>query len=408
LVFYLRQLAGGGRIALNLTNCSKKSEQPPDLAAFLLAGRHFKTGATAVLSTTDDLRISELKELTTPQEVMGEVPRTLTATRIVMAARNAIHAILHGTDDRVLVVVGPCSVHDPAAAVEYAERLVALRERLADRLEIVMRVYFEKPRTTVGWKGLINDPGLDGSFDINRGLRLARNVLSAVNNLGLPAGTEFLDMTTPQYIADLVSWAAIGARTTESQIHRELASGLSCPVGFKNGTDGNVRIAAEAVKSASHPHHFMAVTKGGRSAIAATTGNDDCHVILRGGSQPNYDADSVDAASTELTHSGLTPRIMIDASHANSSKKPENQPLVGADIARRISEGEQRITGVMMESNLVAGRQDVVPGKPLTYGQSITDGCIDWETTVQALNALADAVGARRNVARRHFSERSA
>ena len=242
-----------------------------------------------MLSTTDDLRISELKELSTPQEVMREIPRTLTATRIVMAARNAIHAILNGTDDRLLVVVGPCSVHDPVAAVEYAERLVALREQLADRLEIVMRVYFEKPRTTVGWKGLINDPGLDGSFDINKGLRLARNVLSAVNNLGLPAGTEFLDMTTPQYIADLVAWAAIGARTTESQIHRELASGLSCPVGFKNGTDGNVRIAADAVKSASHPHHFMAVTKGGRSAIAATTGNEDCHIILRGGHQPNYD-----------------------------------------------------------------------------------------------------------------------
>nr|WP_283813378.1 3-deoxy-7-phosphoheptulonate synthase [Bradyrhizobium sp. AUGA SZCCT0177] len=373
-----------------------------------MAGRFFKTGARAVLSTTDDLRISELKELTTPQEVMREIPRTLTATRIVMAARNAIHAILNGTDDRLLVIVGPCSVHDPAAAVEYAERLVALRERLADRLEIVMRVYFEKPRTTVGWKGLINDPGLDGSFDINRGLRLARNVLSAVNNLGLPAGTEFLDMTTPQYIADLVAWAAIGARTTESQIHRELASGLSCAVGFKNGTDGNVRIAAEAVKSASHPHHFMAVTKGGRSAIAATTGNDDCHIILRGGSKPNYAADSVDAASAELTRSGVTPRIMIDTSHANSSKKPENQPLVAADIAQQISAGETRITGVMMESNLVAGRQDVVPGKPLTYGQSITDGCIDWETTVQALNVLADAVEARRGLARRPFNERSA
>jgi 3-deoxy-7-phosphoheptulonate synthase len=360
-----------------------------------------------MLSTTDDLRISELKELTTPQEVMREIPRTLTATRIVMASRNAIHAILHGTDDRLLVVVGPCSVHDPAAAVEYAEHLVALRERLADRLEIVMRVYFEKPRTTVGWKGLINDPGLDGSFDINRGLRLARNVLSAVNNLGLPAGAEFLDMTTPQYIADLVAWAAIGARTTESQIHRELASGLSCPVGFKNGTDGNVRIAAEAVKSASHPHHFMAVTKGGRSAIAATTGNDDCHVILRGGSKPNYDATSVDAASAELARAGVTPKIMIDTSHANSGKKPENQPLVAADIARQISGGEARIAGVMMESNLVAGRQDVVPGKPLTYGQSITDGCIGWDTTVRVLNVLADAVAARRT-AHRHFSERSA
>ena len=288
-----------------------------------------------MLSTTDDLRIKQIKELSTPEEVMREIPRTLTATRIVTAARNAIHAILNGTDDRLLVVVGPCSVHDPAAAVDYAARLAALRERLADRIEIVMRVYFEKPRTTVGWKGLINDPELDGSFNINKGLRLARNVLSAVNNLGLPAATEFLDMTTPQYIADLVAWAAIGARTTESQIHRELASGLSCPVGFKNGTDGNVRIAADAVKSASHPHHFMAVTKGGRSAIAATSGNEDCHIILRGGSRPNYDSASVASAAAELARSGVTQRMMIDASHANSSKKPENQPLVIADIARQ-------------------------------------------------------------------------
>ena len=263
-----------------------------------------------------------------------------------------------------------------------------------------MRVYFEKPRTTVGWKGLINDPDLDGSFDINKGLRLARNVLSAVNNLGLPAGTEFLDLTTPQYIADLVAWAAIGARTTESQIHRELASGLSCPVGFKNGTDGNVRIAADAVKSASHPHHFMAVTKRGRSAIASTSGNEDCHIILRGGSRPNYDQASVASASAELARAGVAPRIMIDASHANSSKKPENQPLVVADIAGQVSDGEQRIIGVMIESNLVAGRQDVLPGTALTYGQSITDGCIDWQTTVPALNLLADAVAARREAQR--------
>jgi 3-deoxy-7-phosphoheptulonate synthase len=387
----------------------QKSEQPPDLAAFLF-GRQvsYNKGAIAVLSTTDDLRIREIKELSTPEEVMREIPRTLTATRIVTAARNAIHAILNGSDDRLLVVVGPCSVHDPAAAVDYAERLVALRERLADRLEIVMRVYFEKPRTTVGWKGLINDPDLDGSFHINKGLRLARNVLSAVNNLGLPAGTEFLDMTTPQYIADLVAWAAIGARTTESQIHRELASGLSCPVGFKNGTDGNVRIAADAAKSASHPHHFMAVTKGGRSAIAATTGNCDCHIILRGGNRPNYDAASIDAASAELARSGVAQRMMIDASHANSGKKPENQPKVIADIAGQISRGERRIVGAMIESNLVAGRQDVLPGSPLTYGQSITDGCIDWNTTVPALDLLADAVSARRDVRRREFHERSA
>jgi 3-deoxy-7-phosphoheptulonate synthase len=366
------------------------------------------TGAKAVLSTTDDLRIEQLKELSTPIEVMREMPRTLTATRIVMAARNAIHAILHGTDDRLLVVVGPCSVHDPAAAVDYAERLATLRERLVERIEIVMRVYFEKPRTTVGWKGLINDPDLDGSFNINKGLRLARNVLSAVNNLGLPAATEFLDMTTPQYIADLVAWAAIGARTTESQIHRELASGLSCPVGFKNGTDGNVRIAAEAVKSASHPHHFMAVTKGGRSAIAATSGNEDCHIILRGGSKPNYDSASVASAAAELARAGVAQRMMIDTSHANSSKKPENQPLVIADIARQISDGEQRIVGVMIESNLVAGRQDVLTGTALTYGQSITDGCIDWNTTVPALNLLADAVASRRDMLRRECREYSA
>ena len=361
-----------------------------------------------MLSTTDDLRIRELKELSTPDEVMREIPRTLTATRVVMAARNAIHGILNGTDDRLLVVVGPCSVHDPLAAVDYANRLAGLREKLADRLEIVMRVYFEKPRTIVGWKGLINDPNLDGSFDINRGLHLARSVLSAVNNLGLPAGTEFLDMTTPQYIADLVAWAAIGARTTESQIHRELASGLSCPVGFKNGTDGNVRIAADAVKSASHPHHFMAVTKGGRSAIAATSGNEDCHIILRGGGKPNYDSASVNAAAAELARTGVAARMMIDASHANSSEKPENQPLVVADIASQISDGEQRIMGVMIESNLIAGRQDVLPGMALTYGQSITDGCIDWTTTVSTLNVLADAVAARRERKPQLFREYSA
>jgi len=361
-----------------------------------------------VLTTTDDLRIKEIKELSTPEQVMREIPRTLTATRVVSAARNAIHAILNGSDDRLLVIVGPCSVHDPVAAVEYATRLAALRVRLSDRLAIVMRVYFVKPRTTVGCKGLINDPALDGSFDINNGLRLARNVLSAVNNLGLPAGTEFLDMTMPQYIADLVAWAAIGARTTESQIHRELASGLSCPVGFKNGTDGNVRIAAEAAKSASHPHHFMAVTKGGRSAIAATTGNDDCHIILRGGSRPNYDQASLEAAAAELSRAGVAPRIMIDASHANSGKKPENQPLVVADIRNQISHGERRIVGVMIESNLVAGRQDALPGMALTYGQSITDGCIDWNTTVPALKLLADAVTARRRARSGKFREYSA
>ncbi|WP_353022254.1 3-deoxy-7-phosphoheptulonate synthase [Mesorhizobium sp. M0998] len=353
-----------------------------------------------MLTTTDDLRVKEIRELSTPDEVMREIPRTLTATRTVAASRNAIHAVLTGTDDRLVVVVGPCSIHDPAAAVDYASRLASLRENLSDRLEIVMRVYFEKPRTTIGWKGLINDPDLDGSFNIDKGLRMARNVLSAVNNLGLPSATEFLDMTTPQYIADLVAWGAIGARTTESQIHRELASGLSCPVGFKNGTDGNLRIAAEAVKSAAQPHHFMAVTKGGRSAIATTTGNEDCHVILRGGIVPNYDAASIAAASAELGRIGVAPRLMIDVSHANSNKKPENQPLVAADVAGQIAAGDERIIGVMIESNLVAGRQDVVPGKPLLYGQSITDGCIDWATTETVLHGLADAVEQRRSVRR--------
>ena len=349
-----------------------------------------------MLKTTDDLRIKDIKELRTPAEVMHEFPRTDAATRTVLTSRHAIHNILHGSDDRLVVIVGPCSIHDPAAAIDYAGRLVAVRERLADRLEIVMRVYFEKPRTTVGWKGLINDPNLDGSFEIDNGLRLARSLLLDIANLGLPAGCEFLDMTTPQYFADLVAWGAIGARTTESQVHRELASGLSCPVGFKNGTDGNVRIALDAVKSASQPHHFLAVTKDGRSAIASTSGNDDCHIILRGGKVPNFDAESVEAASSEAVKSGIAPAIMIDASHANSSKKPENQPLVLADVGAQIAAGDRRIVGVMIESNLVAGRQDLVAGRPLTYGQSITDGCIGWDTTVETLEVLAAAVAGRR------------
>ena len=349
-----------------------------------------------MLKSTDDLRLKELREIRTPAEVIQEFPRTDMATRTVLATRHALHNILHGSDDRLAVVVGPCSIHDPAAALDYAKRLAALRSELVGSLEIVMRVYFEKPRTTVGWKGLINDPNLDGSFDIDNGLRLARSILLEVNNLGLPAGCEFLDMTTPQYFADLVSWGAIGARTTESQVHRELASGLSCPVGFKNGTDGNVRIALDAVKSASQPHHFLAVTKSGRSAVASTTGNDDCHIILRGGKATNYDAASVEAASAEAVKSGLRAAIMIDASHANSSKKPENQPMVLEDVATQIAGGDRRIVGVMAESNIVAGRQDFVPGKPLTYGQSITDGCIDWDDTVTVLRRLAEAVEQRR------------
>ena len=351
-----------------------------------------------MLKSTDDLRITQLRELRTPEEVIREFPRTDAATRTVLSARHAIHNILHGHDDRLVVVVGPCSIHDPVAALEYARRLAPLREKLSDTLEIVMRVYFEKPRTTVGWKGLINDPNLDGSFDIDNGLRLARSLLLEVNNLGLPAGSEFLDMTTPQYFADLIAWGAIGARTTESQVHRELASGLSCPVGFKNGTDGNVRIALDAVKSASQPHHFLAVTKSGRSAIATTTGNDDCHIILRGGKTTNYDAQSVEAAAAESLKSGIRPTIMVDASHANSSKKPENQPMVLADVGNQLAAGDNRIMGVMVESNLVAGRQDLVTGQPLVYGQSITDGCIDWPTTEAALEKLAASVAERRRV----------
>jgi 3-deoxy-7-phosphoheptulonate synthase len=353
-----------------------------------------------VLSTTDDLRIREIRELTPPAEVMRSVPRSLAATATVSSARSALREILRGTDrrKRLAVVIGPCSVHDPDAAHEYAARLAELRRDLSDSLEIIMRVYFEKPRTTVGWKGLINDPDLDGSYDIDKGLRLARRLLLEINDIGLPAGCEFLDTTTPQYIADLVGWAAIGARTTESQIHREMASGLSCPVGFKNGTDGNVQIAVEAAISSAHPHHFMAVTKEGRSAIATTTGNDDCHIILRGGRAPNYDAASVEAASAASRRAGLSPAIMIDASHANSGKRPEKQPLVIEDVCRQLEAGEERIIGVMVESNLVAGRQDLVGGKPLVYGQSITDGCIDWDTSVAVLERLARAVEGRREL----------
>ena len=349
-----------------------------------------------MLNTTDDLRIRELKTLATPAQVIGEIPRTDAATVAVTGARVAMHDILTGDDDRLAVVIGPCSIHDPVAAMDYAQRLAKARVRHRGELEVIMRVYFEKPRTTVGWKGLINDPALDGSFRIDEGLRLARRLLVDINGLGLPAGCEFLDVTTPQYFADLVGWGAIGARTTESQIHRELASGLSCPIGFKNGTDGNVRIAVDAIKAASHPHHFLAVTKDGRSAIASTTGNEDCHLILRGGSAPNYDAASVEAACQALEGAGLRARVMIDASHANSSKDPANQPRVMDDVAGQVAAGDGRIIGVMVESHLVAGRQDLVAGKALTYGQSITDGCIDWDASEAVLERLAEAVKVRR------------
>ncbi|GLQ96257.1 3-deoxy-7-phosphoheptulonate synthase [Dyella mobilis] len=345
---------------------------------------------------TDDLRIREIKELATPADVMRDCQPGDHALATVAASRQALHRILHGQDDRLAVVIGPCSIHDTDAALEYARRLVAERERHADTLEIVMRVYFEKPRTTVGWKGLINDPDLDESYHIDKGLRLARRLLCDINALGLPAGCEFLDLITPQYIADLVAWGAIGARTTESQSHRELASGLSCPVGFKNGTDGNIKIAVDAVLAAARPHHFMAVTKSGQTAIASTRGNEDCHVILRGGKLPNYDAGNVAAACAAMDKAGLAERLMIDASHANSGKQPENQPRVIADIAAQLESGESRIQGVMVESHLVAGRQDLVPGCDLVYGQSITDGCIGWEATTQVLDRLAKAVRVRR------------
>ncbi len=345
---------------------------------------------------TDDLRIAEIKELVPPAELLKEFPITEAAAKTVFDARQAIHRVLHGADDRLVVIIGPCSIHDVDAAREYAARLMEARERHGDDLLVLMRVYFEKPRTTVGWKGLINDPYLNGSFQINNGLRIARELLLDLNSKGLPVGCEFLDMITPQYIADLVSWGAIGARTTESQIHRELASGLSCPVGFKNGTDGNVKIAVDAIRAAQAPHHFLSVTKEGHSAIVSTTGNEDCHIILRGGKQPNYDAESVEGAAQELAAANLTARIMIDTSHSNSSKQHERQILVGEDIAQRVASGDNRIFGLMVESHLKAGRQDHVPGKELIYGMSITDACIGWEESESLLGVLAEAVRERR------------
>lgn len=345
---------------------------------------------------TDDLRIREIMELVPPSHLIDELSCSPKSAKTVSDARIAMHRILHGQDDRLIVIIGPCSIHDTKAALAYARRLVHERERFINELEIVMRVYFEKPRTTVGWKGLINDPYLDNSYKINDGLHMAREILLNVNEMGLPAATEFLDMISPQYIADLVSWGAIGARTTESQVHRELSSGLSCPVGFKNGTDGNVKIAIDAIKAASQPHHFLSVTKGGQSAIVRTSGNEDCHVILRGGKTPNYDTASVDAACMEVASGGIAARVMIDASHGNSSKRPENQIPVCADIGKQIASGDRRIVGVMIESYLVAGRQDLVPGRALIYGQSVTDACIGWEDSVNVLEGLAEAVKQRR------------
>lgn len=348
--------------------------------------------------STDDVRIKEIKELRPPSELLSALQPSAATTDNILATRAAIHRILHSADDRLLVIIGPCSIHDGKAGVEYAQRLLQERTRLSQELLIVMRVYFEKPRTSVGWKGLINDPHLDGSFDINAGLELARKFLLEVNELGMPAGTEFLDTITPQYTADLVSWGAIGARTTESQVHRELASGLSCPVGFKNGTDGNIRIAVDAIKAASSPHHFLSVTKAGHSAIVSTSGNEDCHVILRGGKAPNYDAESVEKAAQELANCGLNAKVMIDCSHANSRKQYKLQMEVASDVAQQIANGDSRIMGVMVESHLNEGRQDHTPGCTLEYGKSITDPCLGWEDTLKLLDTLAAGVRARRQL----------
>ena len=347
---------------------------------------------------TDDVRIREIKELVPPAHVFREFPVGVRAALTTYNARQNIHRILHGADNRLLVVVGPCSIHDVDSAVEYATRLQKEVPRFENDLLIVMRVYFEKPRTTVGWKGLINDPRLDNSFRINEGLRLARGLLLEINDMGLPCATEFLDTITPQYTADLISWGAIGARTTESQVHRELASGLSCPVGFKNGTDGNIRIAIDAIRAAQSPHHFLSVTKAGHSAIVSTGGNEDCHVILRGGTQPNYDAAHVDAACREIAAAGLAARLMIDASHANSNKRFKQQIEVATDVAKQLSAGDERIIGVMIESHLVEGRQDLVPGQQLEYGKSVTDACLGWEDSLLVLEVLAKSVRDRRLV----------
>ncbi|HDY7663630.1 TPA: 3-deoxy-7-phosphoheptulonate synthase AroG [Vibrio vulnificus] len=345
---------------------------------------------------TDDVRINNVKELLPPVAVLEKYPATETASSTTFQSRNDIHNILIGKDDRLLVIVGPCSIHDPVAAVEYGKRLKTLRDELKGELEIVMRVYFEKPRTTVGWKGLINDPYLNDTYKLNDGLRMGRKLLLDLTDMGLPTASEFLDMITPQYVADLISWGAIGARTTESQVHRELASGLSCPVGFKNGTDGNIKIASDAIRSASASHHFLSVTKYGHSAIVETAGNPDCHIILRGGKEPNYSAAHVSAVKEELATSGLPQKVMIDFSHANSSKQYQRQMLVADDVSEQLAAGEEAIFGVMIESHLVEGRQDLVEGKAATYGQSITDACIGWEDTETVLRQLANAVAARR------------
>jgi len=345
---------------------------------------------------TDDVRITGMEEVIAPAALLAELPLPPAASRLIFDNRKIISDIVHGRDERLLVVIGPCSIHDPAAALDYAGRLVEAAQQFRRELHVIMRVYFEKPRTTVGWKGLINDPHLDNSFDINHGLRVARGVLRDIAALGIGTGTEYLDPITPQYLGDLVSWGAIGARTTESQIHRQLASGLSCPIGFKNSTDGSIQVAVDAIKSAAHPHIFLSVTKAGHSAIFSTAGNEDCHIILRGGGgKVNYDNPSVHYASRMLEQAGLGGRVMIDMSHANSNKNHEQQKRVCADIAGQLEAGEERILGVMIESNLVAGNQPMAAREALTYGQSITDACLGWDDSLACLEQLARASAAR-------------
>ncbi|MDB5860607.1 MAG: 3-deoxy-D-arabinoheptulosonate-7-phosphate synthase [Ramlibacter sp.] len=353
-------------------------------------------------SQTDDERIKDITVLPPPEHLIRFFPiRGTPVETLISRTRGAIQSIMAGKDDRLLVVIGPCSIHDPDAALAYGRKLKEARDKYAGTLEIVMRVYFEKPRTTVGWKGLINDPYLDESYRIDEGLRIARQVLIEINRLGLPAGSEFLDVISPQYIGDLISWGAIGARTTESQVHRELASGLSAPIGFKNGTDGNIKIATDAIQAAARPHHFLSVHKNGQVAIVQTNGNRDCHLILRGGKEPNYDAASVEAACRELEASRLAPSLMVDCSHANSSKQAERQLHVARDIAGQVAGGSRRIFGVMVESHLQPGAQKFTPGKDdpkaLEYGKSITDACIGWNDSLELLDVLSQAVHARRN-----------
>jgi 3-deoxy-7-phosphoheptulonate synthase len=350
---------------------------------------------------TDDERVESIHPLTPPESLVHEFPIQGTPVEsLISQTRQRIKQIMRGQDDRLLVIIGPCSIHDPKAALEYAQRLLKQREQYQDTLEVVMRVYFEKPRTTIGWKGLINDPGLDESFRIEDGLRMARQLLCDINKLGMPAGAELLDTISPQYIGDLISWGAIGARTTESQVHRELASGVSAPIGFKNGTDGNIRIATDAIQSASRPHHFLGVHKNGQVAIVKTTGNKECHVILRGGKTPNYDATSVAAACKDLEAAKLIPSLMVDCSHANSSKQHEKQMEVARDIGSQLAAGSTSIFGVMIESHLNAGAQKYTAGKDdptkLAYGQSITDACLGWDDSVASLDVLHTAVLARR------------